>query len=117
MRGLALRLMRHAIRWYAVPGVWRFGANREQRGRDRERPYREEPGGDERGEIKKQVNQFAVPPESILIRRMHAVVAIVLYNLRASADWSAIAAEYLHRAPPATPLGQAEADTLARRGR
>jgi predicted unusual protein kinase regulating ubiquinone biosynthesis (AarF/ABC1/UbiB family) len=109
---LALRLMRHAIKWYAVPGARRFSVNGEQRGRDRERPDREE-----RAEIKNQVNQFAVPPESILIRRMHGVVAVVLHNLRAGADWGAIAAEYLHGAPPATPLGQAEADALARRGR
>ena len=33
------------------------------------------------------------------------------------ADWGAIAAEYLHGAPPATPLGQAEADFFATRGR
>jgi hypothetical protein len=58
-----------------------------------------------------------VPPESILIRRMHAIVAIVLYQLRAGADWGAIAAEYLHGDSPATPLGQAEAEYLARRGR
>jgi predicted unusual protein kinase regulating ubiquinone biosynthesis (AarF/ABC1/UbiB family) len=109
---LALRLMRHAIKWYAVPGARRFSVNGEQRGRHRETPDREE-----RAEIKNQVNQFAVPPESILIRRMHGVVAVVLHNLRAGADWGAIAAEYLHGAPPATPLGQAEADVLARRRR
>jgi hypothetical protein len=38
-------------------------------------------------------------------------------QLRAGADWGAIAAEYLHGAPPATPLGQAEADFFERRGR
>ena len=108
----ALRLLRHAIKWYAVPGERRFSANREQRGRDRKRP-----GEEERGEIKDQVNQFSLPPESVLIRRMHAMVAIVLHTLRAGADWGAIAAEYLHGEPPATPLGQAEADFLARRGR
>jgi hypothetical protein len=63
------------------------------------------------------VNQFTVPPEAILIRRMHGVVAIVLQSLRAGADWGAIAAEYLHGAEPATPLGEAEADFLARRSR
>jgi hypothetical protein len=36
-------------------------------------------------------------------------VAIVLTRLRASADWGAIAAEYLYGEPPATDLGQAEA--------
>ena len=50
----------------------------------------------------------------MLIRRMHGVVAIVLRQLRAGADWGAIAAEYLHGASPATQLGQAEADFFHR---
>ena len=62
------------------------------------------------------MNQFTLPPESILIRRMHGIVAVVLEQLRAGADWGAIAAEYMHGASPATPLGRAEADFLARRG-
>jgi predicted unusual protein kinase regulating ubiquinone biosynthesis (AarF/ABC1/UbiB family) len=105
----ALRLMQQAIKWYAVPGERRF---KGIRGRERERP-----DGDERAAIRTQINQFTVPPEAILIRRMHGVVAIVLQTLRAGADWGAIAAEYLHSAPPATALGQAEADFLKRRGR
>jgi hypothetical protein len=44
---------------------------------------------------------------------MHGVVAIVLHNLRASADWGGIAAEYLHGEPPTTALGQAEAEMRA----
>ena len=125
-----LRMMRHATRWYAVPGYRRFSGGREPRGRDRggsgeDRPEGErgngewsddgEPGREERTEIRAQVNQFTVPPQSILIRRMHVVVAVVLQNLRAGADWGAIAAEYLHGEPPVTPLGQAEADFRARR--
>jgi len=108
----ALRMMRRATKWYAVPGYRRFADGHHRHQRDRERPE-----GDQRSAIKNQVNQFTVPPESILIRRMHGVVAIVLHNLRAGADWGAIAAEYLHGEPPATPLGQQEADFLARRGR
>jgi predicted unusual protein kinase regulating ubiquinone biosynthesis (AarF/ABC1/UbiB family) len=112
----ALRLMRHATRWYAVPGERRFGAGRQGPDHEHERE-RERPDDDERAAIKAQVNQFTVPPDAILIRRMHGVVAIVLHNLRAGADWGAIAAEYLHAAPPATPLGQAEAEFLTWRGR
>ena len=67
--------------------------------------------------MKTQVNQFTLPPDVILIRRMHGVVAVVLQQLRARADWGAIAAEYLHGEAPATPLGQAEAEFLAERGR
>jgi predicted unusual protein kinase regulating ubiquinone biosynthesis (AarF/ABC1/UbiB family) len=106
----ALALMRHATRWYAVPGERRFSAASERRGRDRERP-----SSDQRVAARAQANQFTLPPESILIRRMHAIVAIVLHQLRAGADWGAIAAEYLHGEPPATPLGHAEAEFLARR--
>src|SRR5689334_11837974 len=106
----ALSMMRMAIRWYAVPGQRRFSPM-DRRGRDRERPDAEE-----RAAIKVQVNQFTLPPEAILIRRMHGIVAVVLGQLRAGADWGAIAAEYLHGEAPATPLGQAEADFLARRG-
>ena len=109
---LALRLMRHAIRWYAVPGERRFSTERGPRDRNGDRPDAEQ-----RAEIRDQINQFTLPPESVLIRRMHAMVAIVLYNLRAGADWGAIAAEYLHGEPPATALGQAEADWLRSRGR
>jgi predicted unusual protein kinase regulating ubiquinone biosynthesis (AarF/ABC1/UbiB family) len=105
-----LGLMRQATKWYAVPGERRFSAGHHRRGRHRERPDSEE-----RASISTQINQFSVPPETILIRRMHGVVAFVLHNLRAGADWGAIAAEYLHGAPPATTLGKAEADFLARR--
>lgn len=108
----ALRLMRHAVRWYAVPGERRFQADEDDRGRGDERPDSEQ-----RAAIKSQVHQFTMPPDAILIRRMHGIVAIVLHQLRAGADWGSIAAEYLHGAPPATPLGQAEAEFLTRRGR
>ena len=110
----ALRMMQHAVSWYAVPGEHRFSTGDDRRGRDRER---ERPDGDERAEMKTQFNQFTLPPEAILIRRMHGVVAIVLRALRAGANWGAIAAEYLHGEPPATPLGEAEAAFLASRGR
>jgi predicted unusual protein kinase regulating ubiquinone biosynthesis (AarF/ABC1/UbiB family) len=123
----ALRLMRHAIKWYAVPGERRFRSGAERRGSDRERPdeeraaedrpEREQRDDDQRAAVRTQVNQFTVPPESILIRRMHGLVAIVLQKLRAGADWGAIAAEYLHGERPTTPLGQAEAEFLASRGR
>ena len=110
--GFALRLMRRATKWYSVPGERRFSSGLARHGRDRDRQDAEE-----RAAIKMQINQFTVPPDAILVRRMHGVVAIVLDQLRAGGDWGAIAAEYLHSAPPATPLGQAEAEYLARRGR
>jgi predicted unusual protein kinase regulating ubiquinone biosynthesis (AarF/ABC1/UbiB family) len=125
-----LRMMRHATRWYAVPGYRRFSGGREPGGRepagrdrarpddaptDRERADDAGPVSEQRTAARAQVNQFTVPPQSILIRRMHVVVAVVLHNLRAGADWGAIAAEYLHGEPPATPLGQEEAEFRAQR--
>jgi predicted unusual protein kinase regulating ubiquinone biosynthesis (AarF/ABC1/UbiB family) len=100
----ALGLMRMAIRWYAVPGEHRFSSAAARRDWDGDGPAREE-----RAAMRTQINQFTLPPEAILIRRMHGIVAVVLGQLRAGADWGAIAAEYLHGDPPATPLGEAEA--------
>jgi predicted unusual protein kinase regulating ubiquinone biosynthesis (AarF/ABC1/UbiB family) len=104
---LALRLMRGVTRWYAVPGERRFSSDNGHRGRHREE--RERPAPEQQAAIRSQVNQFTFPPDAILMRRMHALVAIVLLQLRAGGDWGAIAAEYLHGAPPATQLGVAEA--------
>ena len=108
----ALRMMRRATSWYAVPSFRRFAPEDHEQHRDRERADAEQ-----RASIKDQVNQFTLPPDAVLIRRMHGVVAIVLHNLRAGADWGAIAAEYLHGEPPATELGRAEAEFLAHRHR
>lgn len=108
---LALRLMRRATRWYAVPGARRLSGEHDRRGRERE-PVDVE----RRAEVKDQLSHFTLPAETILIRRMHAIVGVVLAQLRAGADWGAIAAEYLHGEPPATPLGEAEAEYFTRRG-
>ncbi len=108
----ALKLMRRATRWYAVPGEHRFAEPHEHRD-SREEP----PDADARAAFKNQVNQFTVPPDAVLIRRMHGVVAIVLQTLRAGADWGAIAAEYVHGGPATTELGRQEAEFFTRRGR
>jgi predicted unusual protein kinase regulating ubiquinone biosynthesis (AarF/ABC1/UbiB family) len=116
---LALRMMRHATRWYAVPGFRRFGSGRPRRGRDRDSQETDptRPAGEERrAAARQQIHQFTVPPDAVLIRRMHGVVAVVLAQLRAGADWGAIAAEYLHSEPPSTPLGTAEAAFFAAGG-
>jgi predicted unusual protein kinase regulating ubiquinone biosynthesis (AarF/ABC1/UbiB family) len=109
---LALKLMRRATRWYAVPGEWRFTGEQRRHGRERE-PVDEE----RRADVESQLGQFTLPAETILIRRMHMIVGVVLSQLRAGADWGAIAAEYLHGEPPATPLGEAEAEYFALRRR
>ena len=101
----ALGLMRMAIKWYAVPGERRFSRDDARKGRGRGRPDSEQ-----RAAIRVQIHQFTLPPEAILIRRMHAIVAVVLQQLGAGADWGAIAAEYLHGERRATQLGRTEAD-------
>ena len=106
----ALKLMRRATRWYAVSGHRRLSPETTRRGPERGRPDPER-----REAMRAQVNQFTLPPDAVLIRRMHGIVAVVLHQLRAGADWGAIAAEYLHGAPAATPLGEAEAAFLAGR--
>jgi hypothetical protein len=109
-----------ATSWYAVPGERRFSPEHDRRGRDRgqrEDGDREQREDGDREDIRSQVNQFTLPPESVLIRRMHGIVAIVLGQLRAGADWGAIASEYLHGEPAATSLGSEEADFFLRRGR
>jgi hypothetical protein len=109
---LALKVISAVTRWYAVPGERRFSGEQGPRGRERR------PADSERdAEVRGQLGQLTLPAEAILIRRMHAIVGVVLGQLRAGADWGAIAAEYLHGEPPATPLGEAEADYFTRRGR
>jgi predicted unusual protein kinase regulating ubiquinone biosynthesis (AarF/ABC1/UbiB family) len=102
---LALRMTRGAIRWYAIPGERQLSPGRRER-RGPDTPER-------RATAEEQAGRFTLPPETILIRRMHVLVAIVLTRLRATADWGAIAAEYLHGEPPATELGRAEAEFRA----
>ncbi len=109
---LALTLIRHATRWYAVPGMRRFSAERGGHQRDRGPVELER-----RDEVRGQIAQFTLPAETILIRRMHTIVAAVLGQLRAGADWGAIAAEYLYGEPPSTPLGEAEAEYFTHSGR
>jgi predicted unusual protein kinase regulating ubiquinone biosynthesis (AarF/ABC1/UbiB family) len=100
----AMGLMKMAVGWYAIPGFRRFSPDDHRReGR------RESRDPEERAAMRAQVNQFALPPETVLIRRMHGIVAVVLGQLRAGADWGAIAGEYLRDGPPATALGEAEA--------
>ena len=109
---LILSLVRDATRWYAVPGMRRFSGTPGHPGRAEREPI--DPA--RREEIRDQVSQFTLPAETLLIRRMHTIVAAVLGQLRAGADWGGIAAEYLHGEPPATELGESEAAYFAGRG-
>jgi hypothetical protein len=79
----------------------RFPTEDPRRGPDRE------PADDpQRANIRHQLNQFTLPAETVLIRRMHGIVAIVLVQLRASADWG--------RSPPSICAANRQRRRLAR---
>jgi predicted unusual protein kinase regulating ubiquinone biosynthesis (AarF/ABC1/UbiB family) len=51
-----------------------------------------------------------MPPDAMFARRMEALTLAVLGQLGATANWHRIAREWLYGDPPATPLGEAEAE-------
>ena len=55
-----------------------------------------------------QMRRQTIPPQALLMRRMEGLVLSTLGEVRAAADWHAIAREYYAGAAPATPLGEAE---------
>jgi predicted unusual protein kinase regulating ubiquinone biosynthesis (AarF/ABC1/UbiB family) len=54
-----------------------------------------------------------MPPETLFARRMEGLTLAVLGQLEATANWHRIAREWLFGDPPATELGEAEADFFA----
>ena len=64
-----------------------------------------------------QMRHLSIPPPTLLLRRMELQVLSVLGDLRAGADWGAMAAEHHAGAPPSTDLGREDADFFARRAR
>ena len=71
-----------------------------------------ERSGSSRSPHYEAMKQQTIPPASILMRRMEALVFVTLAQLRAGADWAAIAGEYLYDAEPTTDLGRSEAAWL-----
>ena len=63
----------------------------------------------------KMVKSFSLPSEAVLLRRMENMVFSVCADLRAEADWRALADELLAREEPATVLGREHAGWLAGR--
>ena len=55
------------------------------------------------------LRMMSLPPQALLIRRMEGLVFQTLGELRASADWAALGAEYHAGDPPSTALGEADA--------
>jgi hypothetical protein len=104
-----LEQLRVAGEWYFEPGFRRFSpayvADLLERGSSPRSPYFED------------MRQMNLPSQSLLIRRMEGLVLSTLGELRAGADWNAVAREYFADGEPATELGEQDAAFWrARRG-
>jgi predicted unusual protein kinase regulating ubiquinone biosynthesis (AarF/ABC1/UbiB family) len=64
-----------------------------------------------------QMRRLSMPAATLLPRRMELQVLAVLADLRAGADWGALAAEHHAAEPPSTDLGREDAGFFARRAR
>ncbi|HEX5898384.1 MAG TPA: AarF/ABC1/UbiB kinase family protein [Solirubrobacteraceae bacterium] len=64
-----------------------------------------------------QMRRMSLPAPTLLLRRMELQVLSVLGDLRAGADWGALAAEHHAAAPVSTDLGREDRDFFARRAR
>jgi hypothetical protein len=62
------------------------------------------------GEYLDDLRRMTLPPQALLIRRMEGLVFQTLGEVRASADWAAIGAEYHGGAAPSTQLGALDAE-------
>ena len=51
------------------------------------------------------MRRFAMPPHTLLLRRLEIQLAALLGDLHAAADWGAITAEHHSDRPPATARG------------
>jgi predicted unusual protein kinase regulating ubiquinone biosynthesis (AarF/ABC1/UbiB family) len=87
--------------WFIAPGFRRLSpayvADLVERGSSPRSAYFED------------MRQMTLPPQALLIRRMEGLVLTTLGELRAGADWRALAEEYFSQAAPSTPLGEADA--------
>ncbi len=60
------------------------------------------------------MRRLALPPPTLLLRRMEVQVLSLLGELRAGGDWATIVAEYRADQPPSTPLGEEDKAFFAR---
>ena len=86
--------------WYLEPGVRRFDPRYVS-------TLLDETSGP-RAPWFNQMRRQTLPPQALLMRRMEGLVFSTLGEVRAAADWNAIAREYYADAAPSTPLGEAE---------
>ncbi|GAC1322030.1 MAG: AarF/ABC1/UbiB kinase family protein [Thermoleophilaceae bacterium] len=66
--------------------------------------------GDPRSEYWDLMKRETLPPDSLLARRMEGLTIGVLGQLDATANWHRIIGEWIYGTPPATVLGEAEAN-------
>jgi predicted unusual protein kinase regulating ubiquinone biosynthesis (AarF/ABC1/UbiB family) len=104
---LVLEQLRTAGEWYFTPGFRRLDPEYVRTA--------VEVGSSPRSPYFEQMRRQTVPPEALLIRRMEGLLFSVLGELRAGADWGALAQEYIAGGPPRTELGRLEAEHLLRR--
>jgi predicted unusual protein kinase regulating ubiquinone biosynthesis (AarF/ABC1/UbiB family) len=97
-----LAQLRTAGEWYFEPGFRRLSpsyvADLLERGSSPRSPYFED------------MRQMTLPPQALLIRRMEGLVLSTLGELRAGADWNALAREYYAGGPPSTELGELDVE-------
>jgi predicted unusual protein kinase regulating ubiquinone biosynthesis (AarF/ABC1/UbiB family) len=104
---LLLEQLQTAGEWYFTPGFRRLDPEYVRAAVER--------SSSPRSPYFEQMRRQTLPPEALLIRRMEGLLFSVLGELRAGADWGALAQEYIADAPPATELGRLEAQHLLRR--
>lgn len=94
-----------AAEWYFVPGPRRLDPEYVRASLEK--------GSSPRSEFFGQMRRQTVPAEALLIRRMEGLLFSVFGELRARANWHALAREYIAGDGPSTPLGEEEQAWLA----
>jgi predicted unusual protein kinase regulating ubiquinone biosynthesis (AarF/ABC1/UbiB family) len=70
--------------------------------------------GDPRSEYWDMMKNETVPQDSLFANRMQGMTLSVLAQLAATANWHRIMSEWLYRSPPASPLGESDAEFFGR---
>jgi predicted unusual protein kinase regulating ubiquinone biosynthesis (AarF/ABC1/UbiB family) len=97
-----LEQLETAGEWYFQPGFRRMSPTYVSDLLDR--------GSSPRSAYLEEMRRETIPPQALLIRRMEGLVLSTLGELRAGADWHALASEYWSDdARPSTPLGEQDA--------
>jgi hypothetical protein len=96
-----------AAAWYVTPGRHRITPQYVAELIER--------SGSPRSPWFEQMRRETIPPQALLLRRMEGLVLATMGEVRAAADWNALAGEYYRDRPPSTPLGEAEAEFFASR--